>query len=162
MITLTKGDYVIDMSPDLLEQMVDALRNSRLHIKEEELDHVTKTFFFLDLEDIIWMLGQRGINTQSVRALAAHGNSFSSGRYAYVDRYKKEDVVPFRSVQDWISRYDGKHDVLLVYSCNPKGAKLTSESSILVYIKRGIFTSELIKDSRYDKNTGLLFQMPNQ
>src|SRR3989338_1403774 len=91
----------IDVSPDVLIAHINSILEGPFYVADEELEHTAEGFLRLDLEDVLWILGQRGFsNLRTIRALAAHGKSDYNGSYVYIDRNTREEPAPFVPIKD--------------------------------------------------------------
>ncbi|MBI2971928.1 MAG: hypothetical protein HYY37_05905 [Candidatus Aenigmarchaeota archaeon] len=162
MKTTAAQSGVIDVSVEVLSGYMRAIREGQFRGHASEAESDAEDFLRFDAADMLRVVQGRGNPARTVRVLAAHGRSDASG-FWYADRSTRHESVPLASVQEWVDAHDGAYDVLLVCPCNTRGARLTSRQPMLVYGRKGTFTSEDVKEARWNYGRGgkLLFQFPS-
>lgn len=147
MIAIHTPYGTVDMSADLYRDYKSKISTTESD-NLESFDSRLRSVMGFNFEKIaLYLLSKGFLSPQNPRMLHAHGRNINS-KYTYVE--KPEGKRIYTPVNKWLDKYDGKHDTLIVFSCNPNRIKLKSRNSLLVYPIGDIDQSQFSNLSRLD------------
>jgi hypothetical protein len=126
----TYKEFDLEIAPDLEEEFLKIYGMDTLP-DENDFDPITTLFLYNiydrypKYEQYIKKYGEVN-KLERITMLFAHGNVSRAGNLVFSDTYN------LYQIQNWVNERDGKYNLIILQTCNPEGAKITSQKSLIL------------------------------